>query len=290
MSLYPSEWTSLITFLAVAGGCLGLLIGSFLNVVAYRVPNRVSIVSPPSACPRCGNRIRAYDNVPVLSWLVLGGKCRDCREPISARYPLVEALTGVFFVAVAVRFLAPVLQAGDGAGPSARSLVAALIELSAYLYFAAISVALALIDIDTHRLPDRIVLPSYVVGIVLLGGAAVLSQDIGALLSALAGGAVLVAVYLALALIRPGGMGLGDVKLAGAIGILLGYLGLGPLLVGAFGAFLLGGLFSIVLLALRRAGRRSGIPFGPWMLAGAWIGIFAGDALWRGYLAVMGLA
>lgn len=267
-----------------AVGIFGVLIGSFLNVVAYRVPAGRSIVSPPSACPRCGTEIKAYDNIPVVSWLLLRGKCRNCSEPISARYPLVELATGVFFALVA-------WWSWSGASLSTTpQVVAALLQLVAFLYFAAVSVALALIDLDTHRLPNAIVLPSYAVGILLLGAAGTLGGDLGALATAGTGMAALLAFYLVAALVYPGGMGFGDVKLAGVVGLFLGYLGWGPLLVGAFSAFLLGGVFALVLTVFHQAGRKSGIPFGPWMLLGAWVGIFFGDAIWSGYLSLFGLA
>lgn len=255
-------------------GLLGLAVGSFLNVVIWRAPRGESLVHPPSACPKCGHAIRPRDNVPVLSWLILRGRCRDCGEPISARYPLVEAATGVLFVFVALRF---------GLDDDAAWAI------PAFLYLTAIAVALTLIDIDVHRLPNRIVLPAYPIGLVLLAAATAASGDWFALVRALVGAAALFVFYLALALIVPRGMGLGDVKLAGVVGLYLGWLGWGALLVGAFAAFLLGGVFSIALLAARRARRGSGIPFGPWMLAGAAVGIFFGEPLAEGYLALVGL-
>ncbi|WP_308467468.1 prepilin peptidase [Rathayibacter soli] len=279
----------------VVCGVFGLLIGSFLNVVAYRVPAGVSIVSPPSACPNCGRAIRPWDNVPVLSWLVLRGKCRDCAEPISKRYPLVELGTGVGFVAVTVWWWVEVSRAGVSrrllaplAG-SSTSVVASVLVLVAFLYLAAISVVLGLIDIDVHKLPNRIVLPSYLVVVVLFTAAAALSGDWGALARVGIGLAALWALYAILAIVYPGGMGFGDVKLAGVLGAYLGWVGWGSLVVGAFSAFLLGGLFAIALLIARRANRKSGIPFGPWMLAGAWVGIFFGESLFNGYLTVIGL-
>ncbi|QCB95804.1 prepilin peptidase [Arthrobacter sp. PAMC25564] len=276
----PGLWP---TFISAYAGLFGLLIGSFLNVVVYRVPNGLSIVSPPSACPGCGHVIKAYDNIPVLSWLILRGKCRSCAKPISKRYPLVEAGTGIVFAGVA-------LWAWTG-GASARPAEGApgILVLVGFLYLAAVSVALGLIDIDTHRLPDAIVLPSYLVGVALFTVAAVVSGDYSALLRAGVGMAVLWTAYLLMALAYPGGMGFGDVKLAGLLGLFLGWVGWGPLLVGAFAAFLLGGLFSLALLAARKVNRKSGIPFGPWMLAGAWTGIIGGDSLWKGYLALVGL-
>ena len=262
----------------------GLMIGSFLNVVIYRVPLGRSVVSPPSACPNCGVAVRPRDNIPVLSWILLRGRCRDCGAPISPRYLFVELGTAVFFGIVTwwgMRVLLPVL--GD-------AVVAAAFSLLAYLYLAAISVALALIDIDTHRLPNRILLPAYGVSAVLLTAGALLAGEPGRLLGAAVGGAGLFGLYLLLAVVRPGAMGFGDVKLAGVLGIYLGWLGWGQLAVGAFGAFLLGGLFGVVLLLARRAGRTSSIPFGPWMLLGAWLGIFFGEALAAGYLRLYGLA
>lgn len=271
-------------FLAAATGVIGLLIGSFLNVVVYRVPNGMSVVSPPSACPNCGRHIRGFDNVPVLSWLVLRGKCRDCREPISWRYPAVELGTAVLFLAAAWRFL-PGMLANDGS-----KLLVSLPELVAYLFLAAISIALALIDIDVRRLPNTIVLPALVVAVVLIGLTAILTGDYGSLLRAGIGMAAMFLFYLLLAVIYPGGMGFGDVKLAAVLGLYLGWLGWGELIVGAFAAFLLGGLFAIGLMILRKAGRKSGIPFGPWMLGGAWISILFGHSISAGYLAILGLS
>ena len=147
-------------------GVVGLAIGSFLNVVVHRVPRGESVVSPPSSCPTCSNAIRPRDNVPVAGWLLLKGKCRDCRTPISPRYPMVEAATAALFVVMALRF---------GFDP----------VLPAYLYLAAVGLALALIDLDCKRLPDALTLPSYPVAAVLLGGAALLGSDSGEFLRAL---------------------------------------------------------------------------------------------------------
>ena len=263
----------------------GLAIGSFLNVVAYRVPLGLSVVSPPSACPGCHNEIEARDNVPLLSWILLRGKCRHCAEPISARYPVVEAITGVLFVAVALAFLPGVLSAS-----STPAAVSGAIALVAFLYLAAITVALSAIDIDVHKLPNRIVLPSYVVGAVLLGAAALVGGDPEALGRTAAGAGILVAFYLILAIVKPGGMGMGDVKLAGVLGLYLGYLGWEHLIVGAMGAFLVGGVFGVAVLIARRGKGGRMIPFGPWMFAGAWIGIFAGEQITGAYLAAVGLS
>jgi leader peptidase (prepilin peptidase) / N-methyltransferase len=277
-------WT--IVFVVLAG-ILGTIIGSFLNVVVYRVPAGLSIVSPPSACPRCGAGIRPWDNIPVVSWFVLRGRCRDCSEPISPRYPLVEAATGLLFAAVAL-WLAPVIGAAF-VGGSLAPVVASLTELLAFLYLASISVALFLIDLDTRRLPNVIVVPGYVVGAVLLGVTALLRADGGSALTAAIGAASAFAFYFLLAVVRPGGMGFGDVKLAGVLGLFLGWIGVGTLIVGLFSAFLLGGLLSIALVVIKKAGRRTAVTFGPLMLVGAWIGVFFGETIASAYLALIGL-
>ncbi len=271
--------------LAVGTGVIGLLIGSFLNVVIYRVPLKKSIVSPPSACASCGHAIRWYDNIPLVSWLVLRGKCRDCGSRISIRYPLVELGSALFFVLVALIFVPPIVHA-----TTLPTVWAGVLALVAYLYLAAISVALALIDLDTRRLPNAIVMPAYLVGTVLLASSSVLAADFGSLLGAAVGCVALGVAYLLMAVISPGGMGFGDVKLAGVLGLFLGWLGWGPLAVGAIMAFLLGGIFGIILILARRGGRKTAIPFGPWMLLGAWIGIVAGEPIWVGYLSLFGLA
>ena len=270
----------LIAFVAV----FGLVIGSFLNVVIYRVPAGMSISSPPSACPNCHQPIRSIDNIPIVSWLVLRAKCRGCGTPISSRYPLVEAGTAMFFTVVAVAALSGALGVA-----STRTTVSGAFVLVAFLYFAAITVALGLIDIDTHTLPNRIVLPAYLVAVALFVAASVVGVQFEALLRAGIGMAALWLAYAAMAFAYPGGMGFGDVKLAGVVGIFLGWSGWGALAVGALSAFVLGGLYAVVLILLRRANRKSGIPFGPWMLVGAWLGIGVGNIVFPAYLSFFGL-
>ena len=248
-------------------GLLGLAVGSFLNVVIHRVPRGESLVRPGSHCPRCGTEIRHRHNVPVLGWLLLGGKCADCRAPISARYPLVEAGTAALFVAVAARF-----------GWSW--------ELPAYLYLAAIAIALAAIDLDVLRLPDQIVLPSYGVAVALLIPAAIIGHSWDAALRGLLAAAALYACYRLLAII-PRGMGGGDVKLAPLLGFYLGWLGWSSVAVGAFAGFLLGGIVGMALMALRLAHRKSRIPFGPSMLAGAFLAVFAAAPIAGWYTSLL---
>ncbi|MCU1437697.1 MAG: prepilin peptidase [Naasia sp.] len=270
----------------VAGfaGLLGLAVGSFLNVVAYRVPRGLSVVAPRSACPGCATPIAARDNVPLLSWLLLGGRCRTCDTRISARYPAIEALTAVAFLVAAARFVPAVGEAG-----TVPAAVAALLAVAAFTYLAAVTVVLSAVDLERKRLPNRIVLPGYVVGAVLLGAASLLTGDLVALGSAALGAAVSFAFYLALALLRSGGMGMGDVKLAGMLGLFLGWLGADALIVGLFSAFLVGGVVGLAMLASGRGGRRTALPFGPFMFLGAWIGILAGFPLAALYLSLTGL-
>ena len=265
---------------ALLAGVFGLIVGSFLNVVAYRLPAGISLLRE-SHCPGCDAPVRPWQNVPVVSWLVLRGRCRACRQPISWRYPVVELVTGLLFAAIAV--LLPWQEI-------APNLAAGIAVLIAFWWFAGSTVALALIDLDTRRLPNVIVFPGYAVGIALLTLACLLGADWWALARAGTGMAALFALYAVLWLVRPGGMGAGDVKLAGVVGLHLGWLGWGPLAVGALAAFLIGGVFGIGLLASRRARRKTAIAFGPWMIAGAWTGVLAGAGIAHSYAQAVGLA
>jgi len=256
--------------LIVACGILGLLVGSFLNVVVARVPDGRSVVRPPSACPACGVRIAPRDNVPVLSWLLLRGRARCCGAPIPVRYPLVEAGTAVAFGAVAA-WLGPVAV------------------LPAFLFLAAVSIALALVDIDTFRLPFVIVAPSYPVAAVLLGGASLVERDNGSALRALVGGAALWLLYRLLHAVYPRGMGYGDVRLAGVLGMYLGWLGWSALVTGAFFGFVVGGLGGIVVVVAGRGSLKTHIPYGPYMLVGAWLGAVWGPSVAGAYLRAAGL-
>lgn len=232
---------------------LGLLVGSFLNVVVHRVPRGESLLRPGSRCPGCGRPVRARHNVPVLGWLVLRGRCADCGRPISLRYPLVEAATGALFLLVTARL----------------ARLELLGALPAYLYLTAAGVALALVDVEWHRLPNAIVLPSYPVMAALLALAAWWQGGWWPLARAGLGAAALFVCYLTLALAYPAGMQFGDVKLAGVLGGALGFLSWPALVFGAFGAFLSGGLFGVALIATGRGGRKTALPFGPFMIASA---------------------
>jgi leader peptidase (prepilin peptidase)/N-methyltransferase len=162
--------------------------------------------------------------------------------------------------------------------------------LTAFGYVAAVGVALSIIDLRTHRLPNRIVLPSYGVGVVLLGSAALAAADGARFVQSVLGMLAMFVAYFLMALPRRQGIGMGDVKLAGVLGLHLGWLGWGSVAVGFFSAFLLGGVISVALLMMRRAGRSSRIPFGPWMIAGAAVGALWGNSVTAGYFSMIGLA
>lgn len=274
--------TPVAIFLLVIAGVLGLILGSFLNVVIYRVPAGISL-NRPSQCPSCDAPVRPWQNVPVISWLALRGKCANCGAPISARYPLVELATGVAFFGV-------VWAAMETSTTSATNVVAVVLVTIAYLYLAAISIALTLIDLDTRRLPNAIVLPSYVVLGALFTAACVFGAPWENLLRAAIAGAALFAFYWLLRAIRSGGMGGGDVKLAGVLGIALGWIGWGAVIVGAFAAFLIGGVAGIALMLTRRATRKTAVPFGPFMVVGAWLGIIVGEPVARWYVGMLSLS
>jgi leader peptidase (prepilin peptidase)/N-methyltransferase len=251
--------------LVAAGILLGLVAGSFLNVVAHRVPRDMSIVSPRSACPACETTIRARDNIPVVSWLLLRGRCRDCGAAISVRYPLVETGTAALFALLAV-------------------VIGSQWVLPAYWWFGAIVVGLSLIDLDVRRIPNRVLYPGTVVGVALLAAGSVADGALDALWRGLAGGGVAFAVFLVIALAARGGFGFGDVKLSFLLGVFLGYRSWGTLVVGLFGGFLVGGVVAIALLLARRVSRRDAVPFGPSMVTGALVALVVGESLADWYL------
>lgn len=251
--------------LAGAGAVLGLMIGSFLNVVVHRVPRGMSIVRPPSACPSCGAAIRPRDNVPLLGWLLLRGRCRDCRAPISVRYPLVEAGTGAAFAGVAL-------------------VVGESWALPAYWAATAVALALALVDLDHKRIPNAILFPGLAISWVLLAAGALGDRDPGSLVRAAGGAAGYFALLLVVALAARGGFGFGDVKLGLLLGTFLAHRSWEVLAVGVFSAFAAGGLLGALLLATRRAGRKDAIPFGPSMVLGAAVALAFGAAIAGWYL------
>jgi leader peptidase (prepilin peptidase)/N-methyltransferase len=261
--------------LVVLAGLFGLLIGSFLNVVIWRLPRGESLNQPASHCPVCDHPIRPFDNIPVVSWLVLRRRCRDCGAPISARYPSVELVTAILFGVIAWRI---------GWRPA----------LAGFLFFTAAGVALAMIDIDLKRLPNALTFPAYGVVLVSLVVDAATGGHWGSLLRAVAAMAVLYGFYFATMLLgemvlKKKAMGFGDVKLAGLIGLVLGWLSWGALAVGAFGGFFVGAVGGVLLLVSGKGTLASKIPYGPYMLGGALIGILWGSQLADAYLRVSGV-
>lgn len=252
---------------AVIFGVLGLLAGSFVNVVVFRVPEGRSIVRPRSACPKCGAEVRLYDNIPVVSWLLLGGRCRDCRAPISPRYPVVEVFVGLVFAGIGWRFGISWTGAGEAV------LTAGL-------------VALGLIDFDHMLLPRRFVYATFgAVAAVLVAGTIAGDQwrRLGvALLSA----AVPFAMFFAFNYLAPHALGFGDVRLALLIGFGLGWLGGAYAFLGFLVSSVLGALVGLGLMAAGKAGRRTPIPFGSFLAAGALLTVLFGSPIVNWYLGL----
>ena len=252
--------------LIVVCGAFGLAIGSFLNVVIYRVPRKESIVAPPSACPSCGTELAARDNIPVLSWVLLRGKCRTCGGPISWQYPVVELLTAGLFAGVAARF------GWNWAVPAYLALFAGL-------------VALSWIDVERMLLPKAIVYP---VSVLVAGLLLVPAGVYGAWHSywvawAFAGG-WFVFFYL-LWFASPRLLGFGDVRLAPVLGLALGWLGWRYVVLGFFAANLIGAVIGIALIASRRVERGQHVPYGVFLALGVAVAVFWGPELVRSFHA-----
>jgi len=246
-----------LVFCAIAGLC----VGSFLNVVIARLPAGRSIAHPASACPHCGTPIAWYDNLPVLSYLSLGARCRTCRTPISWRYPLVEIMGAVLFALAYLRF-----------GPSLR-LAAALVLVSTLI-------AITGIDLDHQIIPDVLSLPGVALGFIASFGPGGIGWKESAL-GVLVGGGVFVVIIVASSLVlgQPG-MGVGDVKLGAMLGAFLGWqLALMSVLLSV----LVGGPLAAGLMATGRKGRKDPVPFGPFLALGGVVSLFWGDALLTWY-------
>jgi leader peptidase (prepilin peptidase) / N-methyltransferase len=252
-------------YVTVMAGTFGLLIGSFLNACAYRIPRDISIAHGRSFCPACTSQIAAYDNVPLVSWVALHGQCRACGAPISYRYPLVEGLTAVLFAAVA---------AHDGA-------TAVLLP---HLLFVAALVLVSDIDLAARIIPDVVILPVAAIGAVTM----TVLHPFGLpwwtwLVSGIGAAAFLLAVSLVYEKLRKQeGMGMGDVKLALCMGFYLGPAVIPALFIG----FISGAVAGIALMSRGRSAKTA-IPFGPFLSAGAVVSLFAGQQLIDLYLRLM---
>jgi leader peptidase (prepilin peptidase) / N-methyltransferase len=245
--------------LILSAAVLGLVVGSFLNVVAYRLPRRESLLHPRSRCPGCEAPIAPYDNVPVLSWLVLRGRCRRCGTGISARYPLVELATAALYAAVVVAKDDPV-------------------EIALGLLLVTALVPITLIDLDLRLIPNRITLPAAVAAVV-----AGVVLDIGFVPEQLIAGAAAGGFFLLAAMAYPRGMGMGDVKLAGVLGLCLGRAVAPAIFAGLIAGVLVGA--AIIARKGAREGRKTAVPFGPFLALGAILGLSAGDELVSAYLS-----
>lgn len=255
-----------MTPLAVAlSGVIGLPIGSFLSVVVHRVPEGASIVTPASRCPSCGQPIRTFDNIPVLSYVLRRGRCRSCRARIPLRYPLLEIVTAGLFCAIAAR-------------------VGSLWALPAYCVLAASLVALSVIDLERMRLPSSIIYTTALVGAPLLVLGAAGTHSWSSLVHAALAGIGAFAMFLLLFFVVPGGIGFGDVRLAAVCGTFLGWLGLRIALTGFLASFVIGGIVGLAVLASRRGGRKSRIPFGPFLAAGTILAVLFGADIARIWL------
>ena len=244
--------------LAFLGGAIA---GSFVTVIAHRVPRGESIVGPRSRCPACGARIAAYDNVPVVSWLLLRGRARCCGAPISPRYPLTELGLGALYAAT-------VLVLGDDPAEVALGLV-----------FATMLAAITLTDLERRIIPNKILLAAAAIGVAIAAAADPGSLPERAIAAAAAGGLLLAAV-----LAYPRGMGLGDVKLAATMGLFLGRDVAPALLV----ALLAGALFGLALIARHgAAARKRAVPFGPFLALGGVVGLLAGEQIVDWYLGTL---
>jgi leader peptidase (prepilin peptidase)/N-methyltransferase len=252
-------------------GAFGLAVGSFLNVVIVRVPAKESLISPPSKCPLCETPIKGRDNIPILSWILLKGRCRSCGEPIAAGYPLVEAANLVLWVIAGLRF---------GVGG----------EAVAFAVLFSVLLALSVIDMELQILPDRITLPSAVLSLPIIALLAVTSTDnasgaiLGAVIGGLAYAGVLFMTMLAFEfIVRKEGMGFGDVKLALVLGQWLGYLHPFLIVYSLIAASLIGFVVGIGYFVVRR--KSLPFPFGPWMAIGAIVVILAANPILDAVLA-----
>jgi leader peptidase (prepilin peptidase) / N-methyltransferase len=244
--------------MVVLTGLFALIFGSFFNVVVHRLPQGTSLITPASSCPTCGAPVKPYDNVPVLSWLWLRGRCRACRARISVRYPLIEALTAVLAVAVVLD------------KHSARDIALGLLLVAAL-------VPIALIDLEHRIIPNKITVPA-AIGAICVGLATRPSGVPEQLIAGAAAGGFL----LVFALAYPPGMGMGDVKLAGVLGLYLGGAVAVALFVGVFAAMIVG-VWIMATLGVK-AGRKTAVPFGPFLALGGVVGLLAGSPIVHWYL------
>ncbi|MFN2609648.1 MAG: A24 family peptidase [Actinomycetota bacterium] len=257
----PTIYVALIVFV------FGSAVGSFANVVIYRVPQGMSIIKPRSRCTTCGHTLSWWENIPIASYIALRGSCRNCKSKIRIQYPIIEALIGVVWVVLALN-------------------IGLKAQLPAYLVFATVLIILSATDLEHRRIPNKILFPSMALGVVLLAVASAVTRDPHRLAQAGIGALAYGVPMFALGLALPAAMGFGDIKLAFYLGLHLGWIGLRLVGVGAFLGFFAGAAIGIGLIASGRKSRKDFIPFGPSMAAGALAAILAGRALLHVWLGV----
>ena len=255
--MFEKVYISVVIFL------FGLVVGSFDNVAIYRIPEGMSIFAPRSFCPKCEEPIAWYDNIPPISYIILRSRCRHCGNRISVQYPLVELTSGLLFLAVFAKLdfsWSPLLFP--------------------YLFMVTVLIIVSVIDLKRQIIPNKIMYPSLVTGIIAMGLVALAEGNVSILWESLKGFAVGGVPLALLALLLPRGMGMGDAKLAAFTGIFLGWK---SQLVAFFFAFLLGAIAGVVMMIGGKKGRKSRIPFGPFLAAGALLALFWGTPVWDFY-------
>lgn len=259
----------------------GIIVGSFVNVLVHRIPTGLSVVTPRSFCPKCSRSINWFDNIPIISFIVLRGKCRHCDSRISYQYPLVELGMGLLFLLTATLLL--------GERPQDIQPVAQTLTIASVVIFLTLTSALALIDFETLRLPLLLILWTAGLILAIFLTASLLSQSFGRLASAVLGSMVYFLFLFLIHILKPDGMGRGDANLAAVLGLQLGWFGLEYLLVGVFLGFAVGTFWGVGLMVLKRANRKSKMPLGPSLILGSWLSLFFGGEIWSAYLSLSGI-
>ena len=254
------------TLVLIACIVMGLLVGSFLTVVVDRVPRGGSVMAPPSACGACGHRLTGLDLVPIGSWLALRGKCRHCGNEIGNEPLIIEIATATLFFLFGLKF---------GADPA----------LVAFCILGAALIALVWIDLHEFRLPREITYTAFVLSSIALVVAALVNDEPERIWQAALGAGIALALMGGIYLVARGGMGDGDVRLAPLLGLHLGYLNPGIVPVGLFWGFFIGAVVGVAAMSIGKAGRKTALPFGPFLAAGTVVAVFAGqwfvDLVWH---------
>lgn len=256
---------------------LGVVLGSFLNALAYRLPRKESLMTR-SHCTTCGKQITAWENIPILSWLVLRGKCSKCKEPISIQYPLIELGTGLIFAALmwaAIQIADPISNVG-----------ATLLVAAAFFTFAFVGVLVSLIDLKSMRIPTKAVWLGLLISAIFVGLYTVVTGNWERAVTAIVCALALGAVYFIIWLVKPNALGFGDVRLVTYAGFVLGFVSVGATVFGFFVPWVLAMLWLIPSLVARKRSRKDQVPFGPWIVLGTVVALTVGDIVVKWYLTL----